>query len=435
MSETTSLPDGTRSAAAPDRSFHWLLAGSLLSMLGDQFTLIALPWLVLRMTGDTLMLGLVLGVMSVPRALFMLVGGAMVDRYSPKRVLMWTKHVSTVLLLVLAAVVYSGTPQPWMIYTLAFGLGLASAFSIPSGTSILPRVVPPQRLQAANGVLLGLRQLSMFVGPLLAGGLIVVFGDGERDRVSDAQGLAAAFAFDALTFIVSAWTLAQVRTIQPPREPGAAAGQAVLASVVAGLRHCWGDRELRACYLYWGAVALLIMGPVHIALPLLADTRPGLGAAAFGVLVGSHGAGTLLGMAVAALKPRWRVRNLGITLLLADATVGLLFMPMGHIAALWQGAALLLAIGTLGGYLQVAIFTWIQHRVPASLLGRAMSLFMFIFLGLVPLSAAVTGALLRHIALADLFVGSGVVLVGLVALALAVSPLRHLRDAPVAAPR
>ena len=73
-------PDTDRAALMRDKNFIWLMAGAIISMLGDQFTLVALPWLVLRMTGDTLVLGTVLALMSLPRALFILIGGAVVDR-------------------------------------------------------------------------------------------------------------------------------------------------------------------------------------------------------------------------------------------------------------------------------------------------------------------------------------------------------------------
>ena len=93
-----------------DKNFVWLMAGSIVSMLGDQFTLVALPWLVLRMTGDTLVLGTVLGLMSLPRALFILIGGAVVDRYSPKKVLMVTKYINAALLAALAVLVLYERP-------------------------------------------------------------------------------------------------------------------------------------------------------------------------------------------------------------------------------------------------------------------------------------------------------------------------------------
>ncbi|ROZ79607.1 MFS transporter [Ramlibacter sp. WS9] len=414
-----------------DRNFRWLIGGGSLSLLGDQFTLIALPWLVLTMTGDTLVLGTVLALISVPRALFILVGGAIVDRYSPKQVLMITKYVNTVLLGALAALVFTGTLTLPLVYALSLGIGLATAFSIPSGTAMMPHVVQPAQLQAANSIQLGLRQLSMFVGPLLAGLLIALFGDGAGgagSAMANAQGIAVAFAFDAFSFGITIWTLAQVKTRPtPPRTAGPT--PAVWASIAEGLRHFWRDVELRTCFIYWSAIALLIMGPIHIALPVLASTQPGLGAAAFGIMVGAHGAGTLAGMIASGVKSNLRIGSLGTTILAFDAVIGLLFIPMGQIGAAWQGAGLMLTIGLLGGFMQVAVFTWIQRRVPPALLGRAMSLFMFIFMGLAPVSAAITGWIMRGITLGQLFAGCGATLVVLAVIAFVGSQMRNVTDA------
>ncbi|WP_428000052.1 MFS transporter [Acidovorax sp.] len=423
-----------RAALLRDPNFRWLTSGSALTMLGDQFTLIALPWLVLQMTGDTLVLGTVLALMSVPRALFILIGGALVDRYSPKEVLMLTKYINLVLLALLSGLVLTGTLTLWMVYALSLAIGLSTAFSIPAGTSLMPHVVPRAQLQAANGISLGLRQLTMFLGPLLAGLLIVLFGDGSAGTAS-ATGIGIAFALDALSFGVSAWTLAKVRTLAAaaPAAASSAAPQAVLASVAQGLAHFWRDAELRTCFLYWSAIALFIMGPIHIAVPVLASSTPTLGAAAFGTMLGAHGAGTLAGMVASGMFPRLRVGSLGLTILVFDAIIGLLFIPMGMINAVWQGAALMLAIGLLGGFMQVRVFTWIQQRVPPMLIGRAMSLFMFIFMGLAPISAAVTGWLMKSITLTQLFAASGGTLVVLVALAFVLTPLRQVTDAPAAA--
>src|SRR6478609_4628139 len=176
---TTKTEPAARAALFQDRNFRWLIAGSAISLLGDQFTLLALPWLVLRLTGDTVALGTVLALVGIPRAAFILVGGAVVDRFSPQRVLMLTKHVNTVLLALLALGVWHGALTLPVIYVLSLALGISSAFSIPSGTSILPHALPPAQLGAANGVMMGLRQLSMFVGPLAAGVLIALAGDGS----------------------------------------------------------------------------------------------------------------------------------------------------------------------------------------------------------------------------------------------------------------
>ncbi len=415
-----------RAALVQDRNFRWLLTGSVMSMLGDQFTLIALPWLVLKMTGDTLMLGAVLAVISVPRALFILLGGALVDRHSPKQVLIITKYINFVLLGLLASLVILGILKLWMVFVLAGGIGLATAFSIPAGTSIMPHVVKREQLPAANSLFMGLRQLTMFAGPLLAGLLIAVFGDGGNGVVGDAHGLGFAFLFDSLTFVLSAWTLRLVAMRPAPATPGTPEHRHVLGAVADGLRWCWNDRDLRICFLYWAAVMLFVVGPAQVAMPVLA-AQLGHSASAFGILVGMHGAGSLIGMIVSGIKPDLRAGSFGSTILLIDGIVGALFIPMGSINAIWQGA-LLLTIGMLSGFLVVTIYTWLQRRVAPAMLGRTMSVFMFIMVGIAPISAAITGWLMRSMTPAVLFAGSGSMLIVIVLIALATTPMRSVAE-------
>ncbi|MFZ6730476.1 MFS transporter [Undibacterium sp. Ji42W] len=427
----TDQTDHTPKGIFKDSNFLWMIGGGALSMLGDQFTLIALPWLVLKMTGDTLILGIVLALISVPRALLILLGGAVVDRYSPKTVMMQTKYINTLLLGALSALIFYGKLELWMVYALALGLGISTAFSIPSGTSMLPRVVQLSQLQPANGIMLGMRQLTMFIGPVLAGLLIALFGTQESGMVHEAQGLAAAFFFDCFTYAFSAWTLSKVRMNDgmPALAGTAPAAQksALLKSLAEGLRYCWNEKQLRSCFIYWAAIAFFIMGPIQIALPVMANQLSN-SASALGLLAGSHGAGTLLGMALAGMKPNLRFGNLGRTILLVDFIVGILFIPMGLISTSWQGACILLNVGILGGFLHVAVFTWVQKQVPPNMIGRAMSMFMFIFMGIGPVSAAFTGWLLRSITIPQLFIGSGSLLILIVIMATQMSPITRVTD-------
>jgi MFS family permease len=413
-----------RTALLRDRNFTWLMSGGAISALGDQFTQIALPWLVLKLTGDAVALGMAVALMGIPRAILILFGGALVDRHSPKRILMVTKHVNTVLLAVLALLVYSGQAHLPVVLALALGLSLASAFSIPAGTSMLPHAVAPQHLQAANGMMMGLRQITMLAGPLLAGLLFALAGDGS-DGPQHMRGLALAFGFDCISFAMSAWTLAQVQ----PRPFAPAARQPVLKAVADGLAAVWRDTMMRTCFLYWGLCACVIGGVMQVALPLLASSRLH-GASALGLLMGAHGAGALLGMAASGIAGKRRAGNLGMTLLLIDGIAGVLLVPLGMITASWQGMLINVAIGVLGGFVQVAVFTWIQQRVPRELLGRTMSLFMFIFMGLAPLAAVVAGWIASRVTLAALFGGAGLFLAGAALLAGLFTPMRALRDAP-----
>jgi MFS family permease len=343
---------------------------------------------------------------------------------------MLSKHANAVLLGALALGVALGVLPLPALYALALALGLASAFGIPSATSMLPHALKPQLLGGANATLMALRQLSFFVGPIAAGVLIALFGDGS-DAGRQPTGIAIAFAVDAASFALSAWTLSRVRIAAPAT--AVSPTLSLWAIVVEGLRTVGRDRELKACYLYWTAVALLVLGPLQIAIPVLAQSQPQLGASALGWMAGAHGGGTLLGMALSGTR-RLRIGTLGTSLLLADVAIGLLFVPMGHIRSTAQGMALMLAIGVLGGFMQVAIFTWIQRRVAPAMAGRAMSLFMFIFMGLVPLASAFTGWLLNHVSLATLFSACGLLLAAVAATAWVASPVRSIDDGLSVAP-
>jgi len=414
-----------------DPNFAWLMSGGVISALGDQFSMIALPWLVLQLTHDPLALGMMVALLGVPRAVLILFGGALVDRHSPKRVLMLTKYVNTVLLALLAGLVLSGRATLPLVTVIAVVLSLASAFSIPAGTSMLPQAVARQHLAAANGMMMAVRQVTMLAGPLLAGLLFALGGDGSAGMDDGhAFGLGLAFAFDAFSFALSAWTLAKVRPLaaDPAAQPHAAPAQSVLRSVGAGLAALWRDLTLRTAFLYWGLCACVTGGVMQVAMPLLASERLH-GAAALGLLMGAHGAGSLAGMALSGIAGRRRLGNLGLTLLVVDVLAGLLLMPLGLISSSWQGMLILAAIGVLGGYVQVAVFTWIQQRVAPQMLGRMMSIFMFVFMGLAPLTAAAAGWLATRLTLATLFTGAGL---GLSVAALAAwlfTPMARLADA------
>jgi MFS family permease len=406
-------------------NFRWLMSGGILSMLGDQFTLIALPWLVLKLTGDPLSLGLVLALLGVPRAIFILIGGAVVDRYSAKRVLMLTKHASALLVGALAVLTFTGAATLPLVYALSLGIGLAQAFAYPSGSSIMPRAIPGELLQAANGAMMGVRQVGMLVGPLLAALLLAI---GEAGSDGGMRALALAFAFDSMSFVISAWTLSRVLPL-----PGAAPAvpKNVLHAVGEGLMAVWRDVEMRTCFAYWGLVSVLIGGTMQVALPVLAKERLHDGSA-FGMLMAAHGAGMLAGMAFSGMTAKHnagRPLRIGLLALSVDAMAGLLLMPLGLISAAWQGGLLLLSLGALVGLVQVAVFTWIQKRVQPQMMGRIMSIFMFILFGLAPLSSATTGWIMLHVTLQQMFAGGGVVLVVCATLALLFTPMRRITSA------
>lgn len=414
----------SQSALWRNTNFRWLCGGGVISLLGDQFTMIALPWLVLKLSGDPLALGGVLAAMGVPRAVLMLVGGALVDRSSPRRILLLTKYANAAFIGLLGALVLMERVDMTLVYVLAAAIGVCSAFAWPAGSALLPGVIEPALLAPANGILMGMRQVAMLFGPLLAGVMIAAGGDASGG-IADARGLGFALLFDALSYLVSAATLARVRPLSA-NAPPAANKPPLLDSLKAGLRYCWDDTTLRACFLYWGAMALFVSGPLQIAMPLLADRLGGAGT--YGSLMAAHGAGMLGGMLLSSLRPGLRIANFGTTLLVADGVVGLLFIAMAGVAGIWQGVGLLVALGVIGGYLQVAMMSWLQKRISLDMLGRGMALLMFLFMGLAPVSAALSGWLVGIVGLGTIFAGAGVAMLVVVLFGYVATPIRHLSE-------
>src|SRR5690242_8308386 len=223
--------DTTPAPLFANRDFRLLFGGSSVSALGDQFTLVALPWLVLRLTGSPAALGLVLAAMALPRAIFMLIGGAMVDRLSARRILLLARGANALLVALLAGLVLTGAIAMPAIYVIALGIGLATAFAYPAGSALLPQLVAPAQLAPANAFFMGMRQLSLFVGPALAG---LVIGTHAGHGAAEARGLGLAFVIDAASFLASLASLWLIRT--PADGQSRAMGRGVLADVAAGVR-------------------------------------------------------------------------------------------------------------------------------------------------------------------------------------------------------
>src|SRR5215217_4729318 len=172
------------------RNFRLLWIGEGISLLGDQFYMIALPWLVLQLTGSALALGTVMALASIPRALFLLVGGALVDRFSPRSVMIASNFARLVLVVLLSALVLTNTIRIEMLYAFALAFGLADSFYFPGQSAIIPQLLPEDQLQAGNTFVQGTAQLSGFVGPVLAGALIALIGhSASADSTPGTQGI------------------------------------------------------------------------------------------------------------------------------------------------------------------------------------------------------------------------------------------------------
>ena len=128
------------------RDFRLLFTGETVNVLGDQFHFVALAWLALQLTGSGLALGTVLMTAAIPRAVFMLVGGAFSDRFSPRTLMLASNAIRAVVVGVLAALVLGGRAELWHLYVFAAIFGVVDAFFYPALNTIIPMLVPERQL-------------------------------------------------------------------------------------------------------------------------------------------------------------------------------------------------------------------------------------------------------------------------------------------------
>ena len=394
MTDSLSLEQKVNASPAHvlrNRNFRLLWIGEGISLLGDQFYLIALPWLVLSLTGDALAVGTVLATAGIPRALFMLVGGALTDRFTPRKLMINSNLGRMALTGLLAALVATNLIQLWMLYVLALFFGLADAFFFPAQTSIVPKLVNRNQLQAGNAMIQGTAHLSIFVGPMLAG-LLISWLDGGATRST--FGIALAIAIDSLSFLASVAALSLIKIENAGERAGKANG-GVLASIREGLFYVWNDPTLRMVFPITLGLNILINGPVAVGIPVVARTRFPEGAAAFGLILSLFGGGALLGTSLAGVLPKPSKKLLGTVVLSVISMMGIGLAVIGISPTMYIAAAAGLWMGTANGYANILLITWLQQKVVPEMTGRVMSLVMFAVVGLNPVSTALAGALIE----------------------------------------
>ena len=394
-------------------NFRLLWGGSILSFVGGQLTLVAFPWLVLKLTGDPLIMGTVVAISSVPRAIFMIVGGAATDRFSPRKVMLWVNWLRTLLMFTLAVIVYLHLIQIWMIFVVAFMFGIIDAFYWPSSFAILPRLLPIDFLPAGNSLMQGMGQMSMMMGPALAGLIITLFSHHATGASADLPGIAVVFLIDGAGYIVSSMALVFIHT--PPTETESSKEPfttgAIIRSIVVGVTAIWHDLPVRLVTGAFTIFSLFFRGPWVVGIPVLCNARFPDGALAYGLIGSAFGAGSLLGLILAGTLPRPAERHYGPLLLLDFVVIGASFFVYALTPNVDWAMLAAAVSGITDGYIGILLISWVQMHVSTDMLGRVMGMIMFFNTGVTPVSAAIAGALMS-ISLNGVFIGTGVLLVG-----------------------
>jgi MFS family permease len=371
--------------------------GQFVSLLAEQFFLVALPWLVLQLTGDVFAVGTVVAVTAAPRAVFLLVGGALLDRFSPRAVMLYSNVGRMVLVAFLAVLTVSGSVHLWMLYVFALLLGLGYAIYLPAQSAIVPRLVSDERLHTGNAIIQGTFQLSRALGPVLAGVLIAFLGTNGAGRtgVPDTSGIGVVFGLEAASFLVSAITLTMIALSPMNHEKQKLTGSPrILRSLREGFASVWRDKTLRHYFVLIGVVNLALLGPISVGLPVLAQTRFAGGALAYGAMLSGLGLGAVSGVVAGGTLRRPPGRTFPAALLGSCALLGVGLALLGALPSAGASFSAAFLIGLAEGYLTVEFITWLQLRTSREELGRMMGILLFASLGQAPLSSVIAGALM-----------------------------------------
>ncbi len=400
-------------SAVKIRDFRLVWAGESISLLGDQFYMVALPWLTLQLTGSGLALGAVAAAGGIPRAVFMLLGGAMTDRFSPRSVMFVSNALRVILTALIALLVVTHSIQLWMLVLASLTFGLVDAFFFPASSAIVPMIVAKEQIESGNALMQITAQLSNFIGPALAGLIIASISGVANIQTLDAvaaggdvRGVGIAIGFDTLTFIFAAialWMMKGGRTAAQQQENP----QNVWASIIEGFRLVWSDSIVRTMIILTAGINLFFSGPIAVGIPVLATRLPE-GAAAFGAIISAFGGGALVGAIVAGTLPI--PRKLGIVTMVLIGAAGAALGLFGLVNSLVVALVVSIGMGLAIGYVNVINTSWLQKNIPPEKMGRVMSLVMLGSFGLIPFSNFIAGLLVDH-HMTLMFGGAGLCLV------------------------
>jgi MFS family permease len=396
--------------ALRSRNFRLFFAGQSVSLVGTWMQQVAISWLVYRLTGSAVLLGVVSFAGRIPAFIFAPLAGVLADRWNRRRLLLCTQSLATVQACVLAALVLTGVIQVWQLVALSVLLGLINAFDIPVRQAFVVEMVD-RKDDLANAIALNSSMVNSarLIGPSLAGLFIATVGEGICFLINAASYLAVILAIAAM----------HLRPAKPRVKP-----KYVLHELREGFAYALGFAPIREIL---GLIALVsLMGmPYSVLMPIFAKKILQGGAHTYGFLMAAAGLGALA--STIFLASRKSVLGLGRVLVAATVIFGLgligfAFSRMLIISLLCLGLA---GFGVMA--LVASSNTVVQTIVEDEKRGRVMSLFTMAFMGMAPLGSLGAGAAAERVgAPMTLIIGGSVCLGAAIWFAIRLPTLREL---------
>jgi MFS family permease len=377
--------------ALSHRNYRLFFGGQSISLIGTWMQLVAVNWLVYRLTHSAFMLGLVGFSSRIPAFLFTPLAGVFVDRWNRHRILVGTQVLSMIQALILALLVLTGTIAVWQIIFLSIVLGLVNAFDIPVRQAFVVDMIE-RREDLGNAIALNssLVNGARLVGPSIAGVLIATLGEG------------ICFLMNGLSFLA---VIAALLAMTVRSEKKAVLRTPVWRGLEEGFRYAFGFAPIRAVLLLLALVSLMGM-PYAVLMPIFAAKILQGGPQTLGFLLGASGIGALTGAIF--LASRNNVLGLGRIIVIASSFFGLGLIGFSLSRIFWL-SLLLMGLTGFGMMVQMTSSnTVLQTLVDEDKRGRVMSFYAMAFMGMVPFGSLLAGGLANTIGAPNTVLAGGI---------------------------
>jgi MFS family permease len=388
------------------RNFRLFATGQVISNTGTWMQRVAQDWLILELThGSGTAVGIATGLQFLPLLLFSLWGGMIADRYPKRNVLMVTQSVMGALAIILGVLAVTGVVQPWHVYLLAFGLGLATVVDNPTRQSFAIEMVGKPDLPNAIALNSAVFNLARILGPAVAGVVIAIVGTPTAFFINAASYLA----------VLIGLKLMRPSELHPAERVMRAKGQ-----LREGLAYVRSRTDLLMTLVLIFFVSTFGMN-FQVTTALMSRVVFHTGAGRFGLASAVFAFGALLG----ALYAARRVKQ-GLRLLVGTALAfGLLEVATSLMPTYWLFLVLLVPTGLTVISLSTAANASVQLTVPAEMRGRVMGIYMLVFLGGTPIGSPLTGWVAQQFGTRMALAAGGIIsVVATVAVGFAVARLR-----------
>lgn len=393
------------------REYRLLIAAVAISIFAEGMWAVVMALQVIELDNNPASLSLVAACLGTGLVGFVLIGGIAADRIDRRKIIIAVEAVNLTAVTAVATLGFLGTLRIWHMAVAAGVLGVAAAFFFPAYSALLPRILPAEQLLAANGVEGVIRPvLQRAIGPAAAGLLV-----GATFPRLGALVVAVMFGIGLILLVAT-------RPAEHRPTVGAARPN-VLADLRAGVRFVIHTPWLLATVLFASLFVLVVLGPIEVLLPFIAQQRFTDGARAYGFILASYGMGGALGaLAVSSLRLPRRY----LTVMMAMWGLGSIPLALIGVTSSFPLMAIAsFAVGVTDGAGMVIWGTLLQLRVPTAMLGRVSSLDFFVSLAFMPVSFAIVGPLSKVVSMEAIFLVAGLLPMLLAAVAWIAAGMRR----------